>query len=229
MASRVIFRPTNIGKTVLFTEELVSFEWVPGMALSQGTKSVLNLHASAIANHNIKKILEISTRSPSIEGVSLSAFNLPVVIDGLTTSVEVAYQASKVFDLGGPYIDLLRGSSLQAKTDIRLKTSGKMIGFSSEGTDWPLSESPNFYDYLYIKGLLRSSLKSHLEAFEAFSDIAYNQNTHVKKSKKSFNCQARSAAIYISLTRRMNEGEILRFLKKEALRKTQGVEQIELF
>lgn len=229
MASRMIFLPTDKIKSELFEERLIDFEWVPGMAVSQGTRSVLNLHQSVLEQQGISRILEISTRSQTHLGIALSAFNLPIEVDSKISTVEVAYQASKVFENGGPYSDLLQVNSLQAKTDARLKSSGNLVGYSQEGILWPLVDSPNFYDYLYIMALLNSSHKSEVASFEAFSDIAYSQNTELKKVKKSFNCQARSAAIYVSLTRRMEEGKILSFLKDSAQIERDAAGQIELF
>ena len=60
MASRIVFLPTDKGDKSLFKENLIEFEWVPGMAISQGTKSVNNLHASAKERLRVSKILEIS-------------------------------------------------------------------------------------------------------------------------------------------------------------------------
>lgn len=44
-------------------------------------------------------------------------------------SVETAFQGSKVFEKGGPYVDLLNGTSRDAKKDMRLKESGNLIEF----------------------------------------------------------------------------------------------------
>ena len=212
MASRVVFLPTGPSAERLVDERLVEFTWVPGMAISQGTKSVVNLHIAAKEQLGISQLLEISTRSPEPLGLSLSAFNLPIKFASMSVAVEVAYQSSKVFQNGGPYLDLLRGSSMEAKQDDRLKTSGELLGFEFEEIRWPLTDSPNFYDYLYIRGLLHHSEKDLLTRYQAFTDIAFNQNATNKPVKKSFNCQARSAAIYCSLIQRMSEPDILKYL-----------------
>jgi hypothetical protein len=229
MANRLVFLPTAPSESSLYKERLVSFEWVPGMAISQGTKSVINLHRAAKEQLEIEEILEISTRSQEELGVRLSAFNLPLDIDGLKVSVEVAYQSSKIFENGGPFLDLLNGSSLEAKQDSRLKDSGALIGFKFEGVTWPLSPTPNFYDYLYIRGLLDSPFADKILDINAFTDIAFSQSTIEPNVKKSFNCQARSAAIYVSLLQRMNRDEISKYLLSEAAKSVQKSEQLGLF
>jgi len=51
-------------------------------------------------------------------------------------------------------------------------------------------------DWLYLNALRENSeLASSLTEFEAFTDIAFNPT-------KSLSCQARSAALYVSLDRR---------------------------
>ena len=229
MASRIVFMPTLDSSKDLFKEQLVSFEWVPGMAISQGTKSVKNLHLAAQNQLGIQDILEISTRSDSPFGISLSAFNQTLTENMRSLTVEVAYQASKVFENGGPYTDLLLGSSLQAKQDPRLKSSGFLIGFRFDGTDWPLVSTPNFYDYIYAKALLERDDFSELLRYQGFTDIAYNQNSKNLNKKKSFNCQARTAALVVALQTRMEHKKILPYLKSESQREAIGAEQLGLF
>jgi hypothetical protein len=229
MASRIVFLPTAQEEGALFTEHLVSFEWVPGMAISQGTKSVLNLHAAARLDLGIDRILEISTRSPEHFGISLSAFNLQVEVSDKLVSVEVAYQSSKVFSDGGPYLDLLNGSSMDAKQDLRLKTSGDLQGFKFEENSWPLNGNPNFYDYLYIKGLVNSPDNKELLNYDGFTDIAFNQNRSARSGRKSFNCQARSAAIYCSLLNRTEGNQVLDFLLDLSKIESKKPEQLGLF
>jgi hypothetical protein len=229
VAKRIIFKPSEINQHDLFEEILVDFTWVAGMALSQGQKSVSNLHTSALEIQGVNSILEISTRSLDPLGLSMSAFNLELLHVGRKYPVEVVYQSSKVFEAGGPYYELLSGSSLDAKRDSRLKSSGKLIGFSFENQSWPISGSPNFYDYLYIRALLENSKRSDLLKFNAFSDLAFNQITIKPKLGKSFNCQARSAAIYVSLLNRMPESEILDWITKEFITTRDQSDQLGLF
>jgi len=229
MASRIIFFPTNPDSPALYDEKLVEFDWVPGMAISQGTKSVINMHRAANNMFGDINILEISTRSPSIEGIQLSAFNLTLESGDRSVSVESAYQSSKVFELGGPYTDIMDMSSLDAKRDSRMKNSGKLLSFKFEGIDWPITESPNFYDYLYIRGLINNSNKFPLQEYDAFTDIAFSQISLKYKKGKSFNCQARSAAIYVSLQNRMPDSNIVDFLIRRSEPEANSSNQLGLF
>lgn len=229
MASRIIFKHTDSVSENLFTEVLVEFDWVPGMAISQGRKSVQNLHFSAESNLGLENILEISTRSLDEFGISLSAFNLQITLQGRKYPVEAVYQACKVFQSGGPFLDIISSSSIDAKRDSRLRESGPILGYRFEGIDWPLSPSPNFYDYLYIRALLEYEKRQKLLEYNAFSDLAYNQTALNSKPGKSFNCQARSAAIYVSLMKRMKEESILKWLVKEGTVQSPHTGQLDLF
>lgn len=229
MANRVIFKHTDSAYEDLVVEVLVEFDWVPGMAISQGRKSVQNLHSSAESNLGITNILEISTRSLDEFGVSLSAFNLQITFQGRKYPVEVIYQACKVFQSGGPFLDILSSSSINAKRDSRLRESGPILGYRFEEIDWPLAPSPNFYDYLYIRALLESDKRHKLLEYNAFSDLAYNQTSLISKPGKSFNCQARSAAIYVSLMKRMQEDSILEWLVQVGRIERPPSGQLDLF
>ena len=229
MANRLAFLPTELNSSKLYREELIEFEWVPGMAISQGRKSVRNLHEAAKEQLKVSEILEISTRSQIPLGVALSAFNLKLRVLGFVSTVETAYQSSKVFEGGGPYLDIFGLTSLQAKKDPRLKSSGNLVGFHFENRIWPLTASPNFYDYLYIRGLLDSDEMENIVRYEAFTDLAFSQNSLKQKIGKSFNCQARSAAIFVSLLSRMKINQITSFLEKSAIDENGSTEQLKLF
>ena len=127
----------------------------------------------------------------------LSAFNLMVVTPkGRRFSLECAYQASKVFEHGGPYIDLLEKTSIEAKKDPRLKNSGDLKYFSFFGRRWELQPTTSFYDWLYINTLNKNDeLAEELLRYDAFTDIAFTPG-------KSYNCQAYAAALYVSLVKR---------------------------
>jgi hypothetical protein len=193
MARRPIFRPVLSGRP--FVEEVVlDFDWYPGFAKSQAQKSIASLHGAA-RERGLSPVLEISSKSDSALGVNLSAFNLTLRIRDRSMSVEVAFQGSKVFEHGGPFHDLYGASSREAKTDSRIRSSGQLIGFNILGEEWPTEPQTCFYDWLYI-----SALSQHTDAareivkFNAFSDIAFNP-------EKSVNCQARSAAVFVALSR----------------------------
>lgn len=192
MAKRPIFEPDLNGFPYV-KEVYIDFKWYPGFAKSQAQKSISSLHAAA-EKQGISPVLEISSKSTESLGVSLSAFNLLLKVqNGHIMSVECAYQGSKVFENGGPYADLYSVSSREAKTDERLRNSGDLVAFNFMGEDFPSYPTTAFYDWLYIGALWQNlNLAQQLVAFRGFSDIAFNP-------KRSLNCQARSAALFVSL------------------------------
>lgn len=195
MALRPIF--IAIDEYPYVKEELIDFEWHKGMAVSQKQKSVRSLHNAAKEQIEELKILEISTKSEDSLGVQLSAFNLQVKLkSGHELPLENVFHASKVFENGGPFKELLSIPTHEVKRDPRLLESGNLIGFSSKGKMWPLTPKTIFYDWLYVNTLMsKSELKSQITDYNAFTDIEFNP-------KKSINCQARSAALFVSLTRK---------------------------
>ena len=144
-------------------------------------------------------------------------------------SVESAYQASKVFEKGGPYLDLLNLSSTEAKTDLRLKNSGLLTGFRFEGDNFPVTSAPNFYDYLYIRSLLTFTDRYLLKTYDGFTDIAFSQTSLIYKSKRAYNCQARSTAIFCTLISRHLEADILAKLRDLMGRHSIEASQLDLF
>lgn len=198
MAQRPVFIIQNGYDPLLVRTETVTFEWFAGLSTAQKQRSIKSLHAAAGKLPGIGRILEISTKSENVLGSKLSAFNLmlktPDQPQGL--SVERAFQGSKVFEHGGPYLELFAMTSREAKLDKRLQSSGRLTGFQFEGIDWPLEPRTAFYDWLYITALVQhSALIEQLDDFSAFTDIEFNPT-------RSINCQAYSVAFYASLARR---------------------------
>lgn len=194
MAKRPIYIPQNSGKTLVRTE-YIEFQWFPGMAVVQKQKSVRSLHEAAVLAGTCLNPLEVSSKSLLDIGVSLSAFNLSVTtqIQKKVFTVESAYQSSKVFERGGPYTDLLYATSKEAKKDIRLKESGRLVGFEFFGERWALEPKTAFYDWLYINALHKNGWAvEQLKSYDAFTDIEFNP-------EKSINCQAYSVALYRAL------------------------------
>lgn len=194
MANRPVFISKFSGFP-FFEEILIEFDWYPGFSKSQAQKSIESLHRAA-ARLGISPVLEISSKSPESLGVSLSAFNLLLNTKGnQEMTVECAFQGSKVFERGGPYTDLYYVSSREAKTDERLRNSGDLIAFSFLDENFPIHPTTAFYDWLYIRALWQHlELAERLSDFYGFSDIAFNP-------ERSVNCQARSAALFVSLRR----------------------------
>ena len=107
------------------------------------------------------------------------------------------FQGSKVFERGGPFVDIFDMTSREAKKDERLRSSGCLTGFHFFGTDWELEPQTAFYDWLYINALKKQppSWTEQLVEYSAFSDIEFNP-------ERSINCQAYSVALYMSLHKR---------------------------
>lgn len=197
MAKRPVFRSHDLG-SCLVESELIEFKFHNGMAIEQKRKSIAELHHAISQKYPSEKILEVSTKSLNPLGVKLSAFNLKIQDKkrDLIYSVESAYQSSKVFEKGGPYIDILKKSSLEAKKDERILNSGALIGFEFFNTKWDVVPQTAFYDWLYINVLnLEKCLHDELIKYQCFTDIEFNP-------LKSVNCQAHSVALFSSLYKR---------------------------
>ena len=189
MAKRLIF----VVEENKLKEKEIEFKYYTGFALTQKQKSIFSLHneIKKIFNGNI---LEISSKSPDELGVKLSAFNLKVKIDGKDICLENIFQASKVFQYGGPYIDLLTASPVEAKKDERIKNSGRLLEFNIKGKTYSNKPMTAFYDWIYCCALYKNpKLACEIIDFNIFTDIEFNH-------EKSINCQARSAAIFVLLS-----------------------------
>lgn len=191
MAKRFIYAPTESEPGVREVE--VEFEWFPGFAVSQKQKSIAALHNAA----DFHPILEISSKSEDDLGVKASAFNLSFFTKSSNrkVSVESAFQGSKVFAYSGPFPDMYEMTARQAKKEIRVRQHGTLTGFNFFGKDFPIRPRTFFYDWLYINTLHKDEeLSTSMCRFAGFSDIEFNPD-------KSVNCQAFSAALYVSLVR----------------------------
>ena len=198
MAERPVFI-ANVGKPC-FMEKNIPFTYYSGFSIVQKQRSICSLHTAFNEQCPGHRVLEISSKSDSQLGVRLSAFNLKLRSEGPDNSlpdnslyIENVFQSSKVFENGGPYTDLLFVSPKDAKRDERLQSSGKLIGFNYLGKMWSLEPKTIFYDWLYMSALsMDEDLSEAIMEYDAFTDIEFNP-------KKSVNCQARSAAIFVSL------------------------------
>lgn len=232
MAVRPVF-VTSLDDRYCIRED-VEFEYFSGFSDKQQKKNIQSLHQAYLKTHSDTKILEISSKSEDELGIKLSAFNLMIrTLNGKEFSVESAFQASKVFENGGPYKDLLDVPSRVAKRDERLKNSGRVIGFFINNMTFESEPKTYFYNWLYVNALhFYDELTELLLNYNAFTDIAFNP-------KKMINCQAEAAAIYVSLQK---QGLLQEALKnKEAFldivypeyRKTRAdnieVDQLSLF
>lgn len=179
-----------------YVESEAEFTFFPGFALCQKQKCIESFHQAIQKIHSNASILEISSKSRQRLGVELSAFNLTLLVNNMYCPIETVFQSSKVFDTGGPYIDLLKQPPAEAKKDERLHTDSKLIAFSFQSVNYPTEPKTAFYDWIYCSALYQhKDLAEAIVKYNTFTDIEFNH-------KKSINCQARSAAIFVSLTRR---------------------------
>lgn len=217
MFERSVFIPGGLVETkearpVLVERVDVAFEgYMP--SYPQGIKQVIK--QLQLTLEDVGQILEVSTKGDQAIGRSLSAFNLPIApwlkpeqVDR-NIPLESLFQSSKCFEQGRQYPDLLRAKPWEAKTDRRLRTSGKLTGFSlrhlnqevirEEELNWELEPKTAFYDWIYCQSLhalvLNQGIKiEELEQTAGFSDVMWDV-------RRSINCQARSVALYLALRR----------------------------
>ena len=189
MASRPFFIPNN-NKDELVKTELVEFKWFSGFAKVQKQKSISSFHENISKQFKYNKILEISTKSEDKLGVKLSAFNLKINFKDNEYFLESLFQGSKVFLNEGPYEDIYKKESIDAKKDERIKRSD-LKEFSFFGEKFTLEF--DFYSWLYFLALKQNKkLTGEILHYQAFTDIEFNP-------EKSLNCQAYSAALYSSM------------------------------
>lgn len=196
MAVRPIFTVSPDER--LFIKRDVEFTFYSGFSDAQKKRCVRSLHQAYLEEAPDARVLEVSSRSEEELGVRLSAFNLMMTWgNGARISVESAFQGSKVFEQGGPYRDLWGKSSRDAKRDPRLRSSGVVVGFQFGTKRFACEPKTFFYDWLYIHTLAQegnAALAEGILAYDAFTDIEFNP-------KRSINCQAEAAAIFVSLSR----------------------------
>lgn len=193
MAKRPVFVANN-NMTSFCDTVNVEFDWYSGFSVSQKQKSINSLHSNFINEYKGKKVLEISSKSMDSLGVQLSAFNLKMKgEDGKIYTVESLFQSSKAFKDGTDNKDLLEKNSLEAKQEAKLRNNKELECFNYFGYKWKLEPKTMFYDWLYINAVCQNeNLLNELIKYDAFTDIEFNPN-------KSFNCQAKSAALLVSL------------------------------
>ncbi len=176
---------------------IIEFPWIPGLATSQKQKCVEAMHFAIARSRNLRT-LEVSSKSTQPLGKKISAFNLGFIHPKTQSfiSVESAFQGSKVFDGGGPFPYLYTKDARQAKQHFRDKDLGQLVRFDFYGQIWPLTPPTLFYDWLYLKSLARNrAIANKVCEYDCFTDIEFNP-------KRSINCQAYSAALFVSLFRR---------------------------
>jgi hypothetical protein len=195
MAERPVYIPAPESPR-LVEERYFTIKWHPGFAASQKEKNIEELHRAAGAR-GLCPLLEISSKSGLKTGRHMSAFHMTADTKQFgAIRLELAFQGSKVFEHGGPFTDLYRKSDREigdAKRDPRLRESGRLIGFNFEGLLFPNEPKTAFYDYLYCSFLAKhKDWAVSLYRYAGFTDVEFNPH-------RSINCQARSAALFLSL------------------------------
>lgn len=190
MATRPVFLPESVAPFWKSSE--VHFEWHAGFAISQKQKSIDSFHDAALDSAAISRPLEVSSKSTSSLGTSLSAFRLRVSHNEFgDIALESAFQGSKVFSQSGQLAHAYSMDPRDAKSEARgINETEQLVGFRWGDKDWPLEPKSWFYDWLFMTAVLHSmpEAPSQIRRYDAFTDIEFNP-------KKSFNCQARSCAI----------------------------------
>lgn len=193
MAKRFVYR--SLSEKPFVELVAVEFQYFNGFSLAQKQRCIDSLHASFLDMQPDARILEVSSKGRNPLGNNLSAFNLMTDSPKGRISVECAFQGSKVFEHGGPYVDLLEIDSRTAKKDARLRESGSLIGFKFDGVDYPTEPKDLFYCWLYANAAVQNiELLEQAREFDAFTDIEFNPARQV-------NCQAKALAIAVGLLR----------------------------
>lgn len=203
VANRPVFL---LEESALVREKLVIFEWHPGFSVAQKQRSIRSLHeAAARDSSQPRRFLEVSTKGDTALGTQLSAFRLQKTIPGgFRTCLEAAFQGSKVFKEGSgdgrQLSDLYwnrNGKDVKRIMRPWHEVALKQFRFGDEV--WPLEPKSAFYDWLYIRALCEhehsNEIRRELDQYDAFTDIEFNP-------ARSFNCQARSCALFTALDRR---------------------------
>lgn len=196
MESKPVFMP-RVGSDNLVKTDMVRIERHVGFATRQKKKTLNDLHRVIKKKYGFKNVLELSTKSGNKLSFPLSPYSLQITNDdGQKYSVENAFQASKVFEQGGAYLDLLTEKPRQARKDDRLISSGELTGYDYFGMEWGVEPLTTFYDWLYINALKQHpELHEEVIQYQAFTDISFNP-------KKSVHCAAYSLAMFVALHKR---------------------------
>lgn len=200
---RPVFMP-RVNSDNLVKTDMVRFERHVGFASRQKKKSINDLHQVIRKKYGFSSVLEMSSKSGNKLSFLLSPLSLQLTDEhsGGRYSVENIFQASKVFERGGPFTDLLDAPPRQAKKDERLHHSGQLIGYNDYGMEWNLEPLTMFYDWLYVNALKQNTqLHSEVMQYQAFTDITFNP-------KKSIHSSAYALALFVALNKRDLLGNI---------------------
>lgn len=204
MAIRGVFVPKD---TYPYVEEVpVEFDWFGGFAVAQKQRCATSLHLTFLARNTGAKPIEISGASGYSLGQKLSAMNLRKWSRTANSYVclESAFQSSRIYVTSdnnriGPLTQYLKSDGKVAKSAVKKASQGIICSeYLFDGMRFPVPDFhiSLFYDYLYLNALLEDAnrdvaLQLLTGGFNAFSDLA----------TKALNTQARSCALFVSLSR----------------------------
>ena len=192
MATRTICFP--ISGYPYCKEQPVTFTWIKGSK----RQNIRAVHDAVHTTDPDVSILEVSSASVQPEGEAVSSLRLLLHLDSVTQDVPIStvFEAAKVFEHGGPFADLLTCEPPKVHKDTRLRTSGELLCYSLEGSEYPTEPYPDsFFEWLYCRALKQFPEKAEqLSRYNAFSDIAAAAD-----SKKYYGDSSRAAAIYVGL------------------------------
>ena len=207
-----------------FFEEIhVNIDWFGGFALSQKRKCQIGLHQNFLAAFPDAKILEISSISLVSLGAKLSAMSLSKRTNQGITTVESAFQSSRIYSDDthsiGPFPEYLFLPGKECKKLVKQASEGihsYQYAFDDRIFYAPAHHISLFYDFLYLNALLEpenQEVKDLLLSggYTAFTDLATS----------SLNCQARSAAIFVGLIKAERIHEVKEYSSYLKLFRTQ--------
>jgi hypothetical protein len=76
--------------------------------------------------------------------------------------------------------------------------------------------------------LIQNEIRKNLINYDCFTDIAFSQTSKNYKTNLSFNCQARSASIYLGLLSKYSDKEIINELLKITLNNSDEITEAQL-
>lgn len=185
-----------------FEEVRVQFDYFPGFALSQKRKSQIGLHQNFLRAYPRERVLEVSSASLYSLGAALSAMNLKKQTSSGVTSVESAFQSSRIYGENGeigPFPEWLFLPGKECKKAVKERSMGlRSYRYRFDGLDFGAPEHciSLFYNFLYLNALCEQENRETAEKLTASACTAFTDLATV-----SLNCQARSCAIYVSLVR----------------------------
>ena len=192
MATRTICFP--ISGYPYCREQPVTFTWIKGSK----RQNIRAVHDAVHTTDPDVSILEVSSASVQPEGEGVSSLRLLLHLDSVAQDVPIStvFEATKVFEHGGPFADLLTCEPPKVHKDTRLRTSGELLRYSLEGNEYPTEPyMDSFFEWLYCRALKQFPEKAEpLSRYNAFSDIAAAAD-----SKKYYGDSSRAAAIYVGL------------------------------